>query len=148
MNSLAQPVASTITYAALDLMWLDGLDDMRALLPGSTAICSTSGIAPRMFNCSSVDSLQWYCAWKALPGSHQFDTVPVVHTLDLMRQLGVPELQLDAMLSSLAAVSVPALCRMALPQFITNAVALMDEQLPGLNLVAKHQQSMLFAGYA
>ena len=144
-NSLAQPVTSTITYAALDLMWLDGFDDMRAHLVVAAPTSSTLPV-PRSWSCSSADDLLWFCKWKALPTSQQFDTAPTVSTPELLQTLGVPKSQLDCVIGRLRHSSLQGICQMVLPEFIDNAVALMDEQLPELELLTKHQGKLLFAG--
>ncbi|KAA6417639.1 MAG: hypothetical protein FRX49_12431 [Trebouxia sp. A1-2] len=139
----AKAPASSVTYAALDLMWLDGLDELRALLPGSVACHevnasdSTAEAAPQSWICSSKEMLEWYCVWQRLPADAHFTIAPMVSTTDLLCQLGVPQSQMEPVISRLTADIVPALCKMVLPAYWNNAVALMDEQLPGLGLLDK-----------
>lgn len=149
----AQPPASSVTYAALDLMWLDGLDELRGLLPELAchqvnASDRTTEVAPQSWICSSKQMLEWYCAWQGLPTSAHFTVAPMVSTADLLCQLGIPQSKVEPIMSSLTADSVPALCQMALPDYWNNAVALMDEQLPGLGLLGKLSNKPLSVRYA
>lgn len=149
----AKAPASSVTYAALDLMWLDGLDELRALLPGSVACHevnasdSTAEAAPQSWICSSKEMLEWYCVWQRLPADAHFTIAPMVSTTDLLCQLGVPQSQMEPVISRLTADIVPALCKMVLPAYWNNAVALMDEQLPGLGLLDKLSNKPLVVRY-
>ena len=139
----AQPLTTSVTYAAEDLMWLDGLDELRELSSGSTAIqdasaCATyAQAAPQSWVCSDTEMLQWYCAWLGLPADAHFTVAPAVSTSELLSQLGVPQSQLEPMITKLTTDSLSRLRQMVLPAYWNSAVVLMDEQLPGLGLVGK-----------
>ncbi len=152
------PVASpesTITYDALDLMWLDGLDDVRAMIrpaqPTHGPPASTSSVQhepiPFQWRCSSLEELQWYCKWKGIASDQQtFGDLPLVSTSQLLIQLGVPQQQLQAILAQMAPGSLACLRRAVLPAFKREVVALIAEQLPGLALLSKLDCNQLFAG--
>ena len=146
VNPLAPPAASVITYDALDLMWLDGLEGIRALL--ALSLCADSlQKAPGMFRCQSMADLTWYCSWKGLaPDAQFFEQPPVVTTADLLQYLGVPRQQIRDISANVTFEVLSSLRRMVLPQFVQQAVELMADQLPELDLNAKFCEKLLFAG--
>lgn len=75
-----------------------------------------------------------------------FHQVPEVATADLLHHLGVPTQQRSAILRNLTEEGLSSLRRMVLPQFVQQAVELMADQLPELDLVPKLQGKLLFAG--
>ena len=145
-DPLAAPAASVITYDALDLIWLDGLDDIRALLT-LPPLPPHAQKAPESFKCQSMADLTWYCSWKGIALDAQFLTqVPVVATADLLQHLGVPQQHAKAILPNLTVEGLAGLRRMVLPEFSQQAVALMANQLPELQLTTQLQGKLLFAG--
>ena len=145
-DPLAPPAAGVITYDALDLMWLDGLDDVRALAQKSLNV-HTAQKAPSSFKCHSLTDLQWYCNWKGLSqDTHIFSQLPVVDTADLLQQIGVPWQQISSFSANLTPEMLSSLRQMVLPHFVQQAVELMADQLPELNLIRKLEDKVLFAG--
>lgn len=143
-NPLAEPIASTITYDALDLMWLDGLEEVRRLLTLPPLMSSTQR-APDTFKCQSIADLQWYCSWKGLASDAQFfDRAPEVATADLLQHLGVPQQQISSITAKLTVDSLCSLRAMVLPQFVQQAVELVADQLPELDLMSKFHNRLLF----
>ena len=145
MGESLSPV-STITYAALNVMWLDGLDDIRHVQTSAKGNDKADHVSIK-WTCRSLDELQWYCAWKGLPSeSHHFAELPKVHLSDLIWQLGVPENEVQGIVSKLPNDALSALQRAVLPGFVHEAVELMADQLPELLLMDKFQSNMLFIG--
>ena len=99
-NRLGPPAASVITYDALDLMWLDGLDDIRALT--QTPERETCQKVPKMFKCQSMADLNWYCKWKGLaPDVQLFEQPPLVFTADLLQHLGLLRQQISTLYANM-----------------------------------------------
>jgi hypothetical protein len=69
-----------------------------------------------------------------------------VHLSDLIWQLGVPDNEVQGIVSKLANDALSALQRAVLPGFVHEAVELMPDQLPDLLLMDKLQSNMLFIG--
>ena len=146
MTTDALPAGGVITYDAADLMWLDGLIDIRTLFM-SNVLPAAAEQVPARWKCNTLDELQWYCVRKGLPlGSHTFQELPSVYTSDLLRDLGVPEEDLKAVAAHLTSASMPVLRKAVLPSFIEEAVMLMADQLPDLQLASRMQQGQLFVG--
>lgn len=145
MTSDALPAEGVITYDAADLTWLDGLENLRTIF-GSDAPPNSAQKVSAKWKCSTLDELHWYCARKGLPvDSHMFHELPHVYTSDLLRDLGVPADDLKAVGGCVTAASLPLLRRAVLPPFLEEAVALMVDQLPDLQLPSRMQQGQLFA---
>ena len=143
MTTDALPDGGVITYDAMDLMWMDGLDDIRSIFQAREA--DPAEQIPAEWQCRTLEELQWYCMREGLPcNEHQFGELPTVDTLDLLWDLGVPEHDLTAMVKRLTHANLPMLRKAVLPQFAQEAVALMDDQLPELKLLEKMQKGMLF----
>lgn len=137
----ASPAGGVITYDAQDLMWTNGLDELRAMFT------SPSGSQlPICWKCCNLDQLQWYCLWKGLPLDTSFQELPYVYTFDLLRDLGVADVDLKSAAASLPASSSAVLCQAVLPKFRQDAVAIMASQLPHLQLPDKMSGGLLFAG--
>lgn len=146
LDPLAEPAASIITYDALDLMWLDGLNDIRALLT-LPPLPPHAQKAPETFKCQSMADLDWYCSWKSVASDAQFfDQAPVVATADLLQHVGLPPQQVKAILPNLTVEGLSSLRCMVLPQFVQQAVELMADQLSELDLIPKLEKRLLFAG--
>lgn len=141
----ALPAGSVITYDAQDLMWIDGLDDLRAMVT-SAVVPAPGSQLPVRWKCCTLDQLQWYCMRKGLPLDSSFHELPYVYTFDLLRDLGVPDADLKSVAASLTVASIPILCKAVLPQFVQDAVAVMASQLPHLQLPEKMSNNLLFAG--
>lgn len=141
---------STITYDALDLMWLDGLQDVRAMWPPAQSAQTTSSSkhesVPSHWRCSNLDMLHWYHDWKALPGTQTFNDLPLVSTSELLVQLGVPAQQLQTVMAQMAPNSLCLLRRVVLPAFKRDVAALIADQLPELDLLSKFEANQLIAG--
>ena len=140
LNPLAPPAGSVITYDALDLMWLHGLDDIRAL----TRLSEGNNVqkVSETFKCQSMADLNWYCNWKGLAADAQFfEKPPVVATVDLLHHLGVPQQHISALLANMTVEMLSSLRCMVLPQFVQQALELMADQLPGIPLILNLQRS-------
>lgn len=145
-DALGTPSASTITYDALDLMWMDGLEDMRALLALASPVHEAPK-APEKWRFQTMESLQWYCSWEGLaPNKQFFDQAPMVSTSELLLHLGVPPEQISSITTRVTTAELPRLQRLVLSGFAQQAVELMADQLPHLDLIHKFHESLLFAG--
>lgn len=129
---------------------MDGLHDLRAMLvPAQSAQATGTGSSsgrqdpvPSHWRCNTLETLQWYCEWKALSTAQMLaegDNVPLVSSSDLLSQLGVPELK-----AQLAPSSLASLRRVVLSAFRKEVVALIADQLPELDLLSKLEWEELF----
>ena len=136
---------SVITYEARDLIWLDGFDQLRQALSSAQAADRTERILSSKLTCNSSEDMQWYQSWRGVPSAlHPLSCAPVVHTQELLLDLGVPQQQLQIVSQQISPDSIAVLRQMVLPSFVQDALRLMDSQLPGLQLMQKQQS--LFAG--
>ena len=136
---------AAMIYHAEDLLWSDGLEDLRTLLDSELQPCSQP--IPVKMQCSTLPDILWWCSWKQLPAdSYQFTSLPEVVTADLLQQLGMSTEQCTAAMKRLSSTQLPDLQRMVLPAFVEDAVRYMAGQLPGLPLVQHLQQHKLFVG--
>ena len=134
-----------MVYNAADLLWSDGLNDLRTLLDPQLA--QPDEPMPAKMQCSTVPDIMWWCSWKQLPmESHHFSTLPEVEMTELLQQLGMTSDQSSVAMKQLSSAKWPDLQRMVLPAFVKEAVTYMATQLPELPLLQQMQQHKLFAG--
>lgn len=134
-------------YSADDLLWSDGLEDLRTLLDPKPL--EPDQPMPTLMQCSTLADMAWWCSWKQLPvQSHKFSALPEVATAELLQQLGMTAEQCVVAMKQLSAAQLPDLQRLVLPAFVTDAVEAMAAQLPELPLLQQMQQHKLFVGYS
>ena len=133
-------------HSASDLLWTDGLHDMRLL---SAGIASHTAVDAQpvgsSFALASLQDLTWYCEYKGLSAQEAvLLPVPVVQVSELLAVLGMPKAEHKAAMQHLTKAALPMLQQMALPDYLSNAVAVIEEQLSGLGIAEQHLQGKLF----
>ena len=136
---------AAMVYNASDLLWSDGLEDIRTLFESPSPHCGQP--MPAKMQCSTLPDILWFCSWKQLPSeSHQFSSLPEVSAVELLRQLGMTAEECALAQAQLSSTQWPDLQKVVLPDFMTDAVTYMATQLPELPLTEQLQQHKLFAG--
>lgn len=137
--------ANRFIHSATDLLWTDGLDALRYLCEAAHRPGTVLG--PSVTLRSSAD-LAWYARWKGLPEDHAFEALPKIEVSKLLEQLDVPVSEQQIVIQKLKQEDVRLLQQLVLPDFLDNAVQIIDSQLPGLDVEQLYRQHKLFAGYA
>lgn len=135
--------ASITIHSAADLLWTDGLDVVRHL------VCSRDAKSPSKalgssFELHSLRDIAWFCKWKGLSDSEDVN-ISAVQVVDLLAPLGIPKAHQQAVVEKLDEADVPLLQQVALGDFTSNIVDMIDCQLSGLGIRELYQQQQLFA---
>ena len=134
-------------HSASDLMWTDGLHEMRQLFASTAEEKAVEGkLLGTSFTLTSLQDLAWYCEWKGLSVQHAvLLPVPVVQVSELLDVLGVPKAQHRSAMQQLRKADLPALQQMVVPEYLAEVVAIIDQQIPGIGLAKQHSHNELFA---
>ncbi|DBA85008.1 TPA: hypothetical protein ACH3X2_005743 [Trebouxia sp. C0005] len=147
VSDSSRPQSTAVVHSANDLLWLDGLHGIRQLFQRSAADdAAEHQPLGSFFALVSLQDLTWYCGWKQLSAEQAvLIPVPVVQVPELLDVIGVPPREQKAAMQHLRKTDLQSLQQMALPEYLADAVACLEEQLPGLGLAAKHTEDTLFA---
>ena len=134
--------SSVIVHSAADMLWTDGLDALRHLFSPRQA--TSSNKMHTSYQLSSLQELAWYCEWKGLQRDATIAAMPCVQVAEILTGLGMPKAEQKAAVQQLTTDDIPVLMQVALKAYLSDAVEIIDSQLPGLNIKQLYERHELF----
>lgn len=135
-----------VTYDAADLIWLDGLDELRGLLADASVAAPFDKTVAPAWRCGCLAEMDWYYKWKQWSEDKELDgkMMPLVRTYDLLTDIGMSCDEAKA--ARVPVAKLPTLCSMVLPDFQAAIVQSLADQLPGIGSNVEPNQKAWLTG--